>query len=176
MKPRFKRMHYKHGSWYYITPGERRWIRLASELDEAERVLLGILELEGAEMPSVRRVRWQDFDWDKSLLKQTITNARTKNLPHALTREWLTTQMVQQNGCCAITGLPFYFETDPRYTKRPWVPSVDRIDRTQGYLPQNCRLVAAAVNIALNEWGLDVLETIASALQQARRRRRAQFS
>ena len=39
--------------------------------------------------------------------------------------------------------------------------SLDRIDSSKGYTVENCRLVCTAVNLAMNEWGEDVLERIA---------------
>lgn len=41
--------------------------------------------------------------------------------------------------------------------RRPLAPSIDRIDSSLGYTRQNCRIVCAAVNYAMNVWGEDVL-------------------
>jgi hypothetical protein len=46
----------------------------------------------------------------------------------------------------------------------PWAASVDRIDRLKGYEYGNCRIVCAAVNLALNQFGEEVLTEIARSL------------
>jgi hypothetical protein len=46
----------------------------------------------------------------------------------------------------------------------PWTASVDRIDRYKGYEYTNSRIVCAAVNLALNQFGEGVLTEIAKAL------------
>jgi hypothetical protein len=46
----------------------------------------------------------------------------------------------------------------------PWTASVDRIDRWKGYEFSNCRIVCAAVNLALNQFGEEVLTEIARHL------------
>lgn len=70
-----------------------------------------------------------------------------------------------QEGRCAITGLPFDISSgseDDRW-RRPFPPSIDRIDSALGYTPENIRLVCAAVNNALGPWGEAVFAVIAQA-------------
>ncbi|WP_295403742.1 hypothetical protein [uncultured Thiocystis sp.] len=49
-------------------------------------------------------------------------------------------------------------------TKRPWMPSVDRIDSRLGYTPDNIRLVTVAANLAMGTWGDEVLYKMADAI------------
>ncbi len=65
-------------------------------------------------------------------------------------------------GRCMLTGLPFR-ETPvgSGRARRPFPPSLDRIDSNQPYSRRNCRLVLQAVNFALNAWGDDVFRAIA---------------
>lgn len=60
-------------------------------------------------------------------------------------------------GRCAITHARFSMKPEKGKFKRPWAPSIDRIDVTKGYEFTNCRLVCTAVNLAMNEWGEKVL-------------------
>jgi len=63
-------------------------------------------------------------------------------------------------GRCEVSGVEF----DPRKYgshRRPFAPSVDRIDSGVGYVFSNVRLVTVAVNLALNEWGDAVFDRIA---------------
>lgn len=45
--------------------------------------------------------------------------------------------------------------------RRPYVVSIDRIDSAKGYEAKNIRLVVSAVNLAMNEWGLEIFDRIA---------------
>ncbi|MDF1586493.1 hypothetical protein [Marinimicrococcus flavescens] len=70
-------------------------------------------------------------------------------------------------GRCAVTGLPFR-ETSVGQgaARRPFAPSLDRIDPTLPYALDNCRLVLQAVNFALNAFGDEVFLEIARAAVQ----------
>ncbi len=68
----------------------------------------------------------------------------------------------QGRGHCMLTGLPFR-ETavGTGKARRPYAPSLDRIDSREPYSRKNCRLVLQAVNFALNAFGDDVFLAIA---------------
>jgi hypothetical protein len=70
----------------------------------------------------------------------------------------------QCGGGCAMTGLPF-LETQigTGRARRPYAPSLDRIDPEKPYSRANCRLFCMAVNFALNAFGDDVFLTMAKA-------------
>jgi hypothetical protein len=69
-----------------------------------------------------------------------------------------------QGGRCALSGLPFDLRSVGRgKARRPFAPSLDRIDSTGGYTSDNVRLVCQAVNFALNAYGEDVFQAIAAA-------------
>lgn len=65
-------------------------------------------------------------------------------------------------GKCELTGIPFDL-TKKDWARRPYAPSLDRIDSSGDYTIDNTRMVCCAINIALNEWGEGVYATIASA-------------
>lgn len=81
-----------------------------------------------------------------------------------LTKDELRDLWTRAGGRCQLTGVRFSSERKAGCVKRPWMPSVDRIDSSKGYVAGNCRLVCVAVNLALNEFGDDVLLTIAKGL------------
>lgn len=69
-----------------------------------------------------------------------------------------------QHGRCALTGLSFDLrEVGTGQAKRPFAPSLDRIEGDKGYTKDNVRLVCQAVNFALNRFGEDVFYEIAGA-------------
>lgn len=69
------------------------------------------------------------------------------------------------NGKCEVTGIPFSLDnSDTGSTRRPWAPSIDQIESGKGYTIANVRVVCIAVNIAMNQWGENVLYRIAVCL------------
>lgn len=98
-----------------------------------------------------------------SLLK---TRARTKGVTFDLTLEHIRALLENQHYKCGVSGIAFEFGALDRahFSSEPWRPSVDRIDASGGYVQGNCRIVCVAVNIALNEWGEEVLLRVSRAV------------
>lgn len=71
-------------------------------------------------------------------------------------------------GRCQVTGIPFSDAVVGECRTRPWVPTVDRIDATKGYVKGNMRLVCWAANLALADWGDDVFWTLVEAAYRKR--------
>jgi hypothetical protein len=68
------------------------------------------------------------------------------------------------NGCCQPTGMAFLeTKVGTGRARRPYAPSLDRIDPERPYTRENCRLVLQAVNFALNAWGDEVFALITEA-------------
>ena len=67
-------------------------------------------------------------------------------------------------GCCEVSGIPFSDVVPDGANKAMWAPSLDRLDCHAGYEASNCRLVCVAVNLAMNEFGHEVLMKIARAM------------
>jgi hypothetical protein len=67
----------------------------------------------------------------------------------------------EQNMRCAVSGLNFSFKVYPTTVKHPFGPSIDRERSSGGYDPGNVRLVCAAANFGLGEWGEEVFLPIA---------------
>ena len=69
-----------------------------------------------------------------------------------------------QHGCCAITGMTFSLKrVGTGQARRPFAPSLDRVDGEGGYTRDNVRLVCQMVNFALNRFGEDTFYKIARA-------------
>lgn len=102
--------------------------------------------------------------WAQQLYAQTRKNAGARNIAFDLSEEELASIIHRSGGYCELTGVRL--RSDPHSTarKRPWMASIDRIDRTAGYTSANCRLVCGAANLAMNVWGEDVLMELARAL------------
>ena len=81
--------------------------------------------------------------------------ALKSGIPFTITREWLDPKVAA--GRCEYTNLHLDLEPIKGLTKNPFAPSLDRIDNSLGYTPENTRLVAAVLNYAKNEWNDTVL-------------------
>lgn len=77
--------------------------------------------------------------------------AKQKGLEFTLTKEWVKSR----GSNCELSGLPFRPEYDGVYGRNPFAPSVDRIDSSKGYTPENSRLIFSCLNMGLGQWGLE---------------------
>ena len=67
-------------------------------------------------------------------------------------------------GRCMLSGIEFRTtQVGSGAARRPYAPSLDRIDATLPYSRANCRIVLQAVNFALNSFGDDVFLEVARA-------------
>ena len=58
---------------------------------------------------------------------------------------------------CAVSGISFARRFADYGKRDPWAPSIDRIENRHGYTLENSRVVCLAANIAMSDWGFDVL-------------------
>jgi hypothetical protein len=84
-------------------------------------------------------------------------------------RDDLVALWKEGQGRCMLTNLPFReTQVGAGRARRPFAPSLDRIDSSQPYTRRNCRLVLQAVNFALNAFGDDVFLAIAEGAIRVR--------
>lgn len=103
--------------------------------------------------------------WQSLLFVQSRKNAKARGHAFDLTPDHFRALLARADGACMLTGIPFDLDLKVGASdKRPYAPSLDRIDARRGYEPGNVRLVCVAVNLAMNRWGLPVLERIGRAL------------
>lgn len=104
-------------------------------------------------------------NWPAEIFQQAKRRATVKGIKFTITVEDIKQLALKCQGCCMLTGIPFRFDKLQmgRCHKRPFVPSIDRIDSKAGYSRKNIRIVCAAVNAALGEWGDSVFSIVAHA-------------
>lgn len=98
-----------------------------------------------------------------AIYRATRKNARRRNIPFDLSPDDFVALVLKTQGRCMLTGIVFNF-SKAGGERRPWYPSIDRIDSRKGYTTTNCRIVCVAVNLAMNVWGEQVLNTIAEQI------------
>ena len=76
----------------------------------------------------------------------------------------LADTLLRCHGRCEVSGIALSFEKIGPAKAAPFQPSIDRIDSAKGYNAANCRVVALAVNLAMREWGEEVVKKIGKAV------------
>lgn len=184
----------KRGNYYYyvVTAGHRKWINLGISLSAAiikskelyqkqkEGKIKPGTAITAVKKPSpnhLKRIRQALIDKEKlgrfdlisdamikKLFKSTVGNANKKGLRHNLSEDDIRQMLIESGGRCQVSGILFSGTRYQNTSRRPWMPSIDRINNSGGYSKKNCRVVCFAVNLALNDWGIEVLKTISVAI------------
>ena len=185
------RWKFQHGAYYYrVPPGdEKQWggtkmYRLGKTLEEAQETFR-TFQKEGVAPIKVEECRnfrfkaglWEHLGYKKecgiplSALQEMYRSARrtgpARDLPFSIHPKDIIELANKSGGRCMLTGIKWDFEMTSSKSRRPWVPSLDRIDSMKGYERGNIRMVCSAVNIALNEFGDKVLRRIAVGLLES---------
>jgi hypothetical protein len=157
------RVYRKRGKLYHVTK-EGKWIQVSADkavaADQAKHLHLVRKTPDGKGFADLRKC-----------FERTRKNARHRTIVFELTWDDLGGMWHRSKGACEVSGIPFAFVRDDRYRNRAFAPSVDRLSNDVGYTTANCRLVCVAVNVAMNEWGSDMVLLIADGIRKTNRRR-----
>lgn len=105
--------------------------------------------------------------WAQALVNaaNSRNRARSSLNPQPYYLEDLITAWNDCGGCCKISGLEFdLLIVGDGQARRPFAPSLDRINRHKPYSRDNVRLVVSIANFAMNAWGEEPLLRLAWAL------------
>lgn len=156
------RMHLKDGSFYYVK--RTVWTKLARDYDHALSIYLGIERSTGND-PIEHRIKAY-----ASAYSSAASNAAKREIEFALTRPEFAVIVQRCRGMCEVTGLLFDVRSVGIRRRRPFAPSLDRIDSSRHYVMANCRLICTAVNMMLGEWGEETAAVVARAFLVRRRK------
>jgi hypothetical protein len=95
------------------------------------------------------------------MVKAARHRSKVMRWPFDIDAEWVVEQCRKQGWACALTGVRFSFAFSDR-RKRLYAPSIDRIDCKGGYTKDNVRIIIVLMNIALNDFGIDLFDEIAA--------------
>lgn len=105
--------------------------------------------------------------WAQTLVNAANSRNRARGSDEVFSVADLAAVWGKCGGRCALSGLPFNFQVCGNgQAKRPYAPSLDRVDRHQPYRRDNVRLVTTVANFAMNAWGEDPVLQMATALHQ----------
>jgi hypothetical protein len=158
--PRFRE---KHGAFYYVVRHE--WQHLGRD---KEKALKAYRALEGERADTLNIVTAGNF---RMLFKRARINAARREIPFLLAPHEFDAVVKRAKGRCEVTGIRFDLGVIAGAYRRPFAPSLDRINAGGAYEFTNARLVCCAVNAALSDWGLAVFEKMATAYYWRNRRR-----
>lgn len=99
--------------------------------------------------------------------------AKAAGREYTLPKYWGADRYVEQEGRCALSGVVM---RKGQGRMDPYSPSIDRIDSSKGYTPENCQIVLHRVNIAKgdmcqNEF-IKLCRTVLSFQRQTERERK----
>lgn len=156
----------RHGRTVYYYRGAKgtRLVRLPDSYGSQE--FWAALALAKAASPEAPKMR-EAADVAKikkslvSVLHTTRNRAKVRGYEFDLTYDWAVERAKEQKFKCALTGILFNSAWDRESRANPFVPSIDRIDCSKGYTPDNSRLVICAVNLMMMDWGEELFALVA---------------
>jgi hypothetical protein len=141
---------YQRGARYYWLDNQRKWVPLGRSLDRALLIY--------------RKFAVPSDEFVAGMFKALRANAARREIAVQLSLDDLRDMVAEAAGKCSVTGLRWDFRRLPECRARPWIPSVDRRSSAAPYSPENCRIVCAAVNVAMSDYGEAVLRVIAKRM------------
>jgi hypothetical protein len=138
----------------YISCRDGAWILNRKVLGKWQDIVLDASTKEDAKKEAARvRRKAVNARQSASLLQQAESafysaqrNAKSSGVLFSLTKNDVLEMFARGGRKCALTGIPFSLERVNGSRRRPFIPSIDRIDSKGGYTADNVRLVIWAMN------------------------------
>ncbi len=147
-----------YSEFYANSKGNRRW-----SCKDCERAMERGRKRSDPVKTAESYKGWRDKKRGHALVNVARHRAKVKGLECSLDPKAVQTTI--DAGFCQLTRIPFCLDQP-----RAWnAPSLDRVDNSKGYTPENTRVVLYAVNVMANTWGVNRIAEIATALAASRR-------
>jgi hypothetical protein len=102
--------------------------------------------------------------WARQAVRDARKRAKKTAIPFTIDAAWVLRRLEQQSYRCALSRLEFSARrTRLASHKRPFMPSLDRVDCSKGYTKRNVRILCVAINTLLQDWGDEVFHEIIRA-------------
>lgn len=150
----------KHGAYYFVR--SQKWTHLGRSAKDARAKLKEFILAKG--------LTHVDSDFLAKLFVYTKRRALRRTTEFTITLDDVGEMWRATKGRCALTGILFDESNVKSFSRRPWVPSLDRIDHSKGYTRENTRLICVAMNFALNQWGEEAFVQVATGFLEMRQR------
>lgn len=142
----------------------------AYDIPRPESMRVGLRKIRPADIAAPSKCQWV-----RTLFLAARKNAAQREIPFELVLEDVEAMVAASGGRCAVTGIALSNDRgvlpQGRRMRRPWAPSLDRVDSATGYTVANCRVVCCAANYAMSQWGEEVLVEMAKAIARRRIRK-----
>lgn len=158
------RVYLKNGAYYYFSKDPKRWIWLARNKEDAlteyRRIVDPALDFSKTKAQDYFELG-RELRLARDLYAKARNSAPLRELEFTITMQTVYDLVIKADGHCMLTGIRFTDEKPDGAKKKLWRPSIDRIDSSRGYTPDNVRLICVAANIALQDHGDDVFAKLA---------------
>lgn len=111
------------------------------------------------------KLQRQSLDWAVKLLRSSRSSARQTNREHTLTVDDIRALHIQQRGLCYWLGIPLGDESLPN--RHPLKPSLDRLDCSRGYTPDNVVLTTTFANLGRTDNSPEIMRQLVASLREA---------
>jgi hypothetical protein len=101
-----------------------------------------------------------------SAIRSSRARAESRGIEFTITAAW---GRAVWTGVCAITGIAFATDRSGSSGPKPFSATLDRIDQTKGYTPDNARFVLHCVNVFRGLMGDEEMLRVAKAICDANR-------
>jgi hypothetical protein len=101
-------------------------------------------------------------DWGRYAIREVQRRAKRRGIECTIDAAWLNEHVAPM--VCEATGIPLIWDGPDK--DNPWAPSVDRVQVSGGYTPDNTQVTCWAYNWAKGKWPVEVLRVLADAISE----------
>lgn len=158
-------------TWQICRVFNGRLVRISTGCSDLESAIRVYRRIEGGELAQPQTDWWQTeiarsrdgrVTTFSRMLATAKSRGRLKGWEYSLTLNQILALAAESGGRCAVSGVQF---SDRRIgSRRPLLPSLDRIDCQKGYVFTNCRIVCMVVNYAMSDFGESALRIVARSI------------